>query len=223
MRLPDARAPMSVTRATPRARDDHLFRAAIKHRAHGQVKNVTFPSRRDACSPDLGWYDAPSPASESAPMTQAAVDAHGADLREYLRVLRARKAEVGLVILVLLVATMFFDLRRTPLYEGAAEVLVNPIQNPTSAVSVPQQPNLDTERQLVLSAAVAATARDELGTVAPLKALLQPLTVNVITDTDVLDIRYDSPSPAMAATRANAFANAYVAFRTGQAISNYQA
>ena len=49
--------------------------------------------------------------------------------------------------------------------------------------------------------------------------ILDNLQVDVLTDTDVLSISYDSPSPATAATMANAFAQTYLKYRTDQAVS----
>ena len=69
------------------------------------------------------------------------------ELQEYVRVLRSRKFEVGAVTVGIVVLTMFFTLRQTPVYEGLAQVWVKPQVNPSSTVSIPQQPNLDTERQ----------------------------------------------------------------------------
>lgn len=150
-------------------------------------------------------------------------DHHTTDLREYLRVLRARKFEILLVTVVVVVAVLFFSFRSTPMYEGSAWVLVKPIQNVSSTFSVPVNPNLDTERKLVLSQSVAATVKRDTGTPLSTNALLGNLGVQVVTDTEVLVIGYVDPQPAVAAQFANAFADAYVAFRSEQILDQYEA
>jgi capsular exopolysaccharide synthesis family protein len=147
---------------------------------------------------------------------------HQTDLHEYLRVVRARRWEIGLLTLVVVLAVTFFTWRQTPIYEGQAKVLVNPVQNPTSSAVV-VQPNLDTERQLALSQAVAESARRILGVTTSARTLVRGVSAEVVTNTTVLIISYRSPSADIAARYANAFAQAYVDFRTSQAQRLYDA
>jgi non-specific protein-tyrosine kinase len=155
-------------------------------------------------------------------MTQAAD--HPTDLREYIRVLRVRKIEVGAVALVTLGAALFFSLRSTPIYEGRAKVLVRPVQNLTStSVSLPQAPNLDTERELAVSQAVATQVGKDLKLPTPVDTLLGNVSVTVVSDTEVLMVSYTDPDPVTAARIANGFADAYVEFRTSQALDQFQA
>jgi succinoglycan biosynthesis transport protein ExoP len=144
-------------------------------------------------------------------------DQHPEDLREYIRVLRARKFEVGIVAVLLVAATMFLSFRQTPIYEGQAKVLVKPIQGVGGTIAISQAPNLDTERELILSQAVAEQVRNDIDTDTPVNTLLLHTRVQVITDTEVLLVKYDDPDPATAAKLANAFAVAYVTFRSKQA------
>jgi tyrosine-protein kinase len=149
---------------------------------------------------------------------------HPADLRDYLRVLRVRKFEVGAIALASLIAALVFSFRSTPVYEGRAKVLVRPVQNLTStSVSLPQAPNLDTERELILSEAVAQKVQNDLRTTTSIDTLLRRVGVTVVADTEILAVKYDDPDPATAATLANAFADAYVDFRTSQALDQFQA
>jgi capsular exopolysaccharide synthesis family protein len=156
-------------------------------------------------------------------MTTAQATDHPTDLREYIRVLRARKFEVGIVALAALGAALFFSFRATPVYEGRAKVLVRPVQNVTStSVSLPQAPNLDTERELVGSQTVAQKVRSELGLSVSPDDLLDRVDVSVVANTEVLLIAYADPDPAAAARIANGFADAYVDFRTAQALDQFQ-
>jgi tyrosine-protein kinase len=149
---------------------------------------------------------------------------HQTDLRDYIRVLRARKFEVLVIALAAFVTAMFFSFRSSPVYEGRAKVLVRPVQNFTStSVSLPQAPNLDTERELILSQAVAQNVRTDLHLPLSLDGLLAKVKVAVVADTEILVLKYDDPDPVMAARVANGFADAYVEFRTSQALDQFQA
>jgi succinoglycan biosynthesis transport protein ExoP len=149
---------------------------------------------------------------------------HPADLREYIRVLRARKFEVAVVAVAALAAALFFSFRSTPIYEGRAKVLVRPVQNVTStSISIPQAPNLDTERELILSQTVAQRVRRDLKLAVSAGSLLNHVTVAVVADTEVLIIGYHDPDRDAAAGLANGFAEAYVDFRTSHALDQFQA
>jgi capsular exopolysaccharide synthesis family protein len=149
---------------------------------------------------------------------------HPTDLREYIRVLRVRKFEVAIVSVAALGAAMFFSFRATPIYEGRAKVLVRPVQNLTAtSVSLPQAPNLDTERELATSQTVAQKVRADLGLPISVDTLLRTVKVTVVADTEVLMVAYTDHDPATAARVANGFANAYIDFRTTQALDQFQA
>jgi succinoglycan biosynthesis transport protein ExoP len=148
---------------------------------------------------------------------------HPTDLREYIRVLRVRKYEVAIIAAAALGAAMFFSFRATPIYEGRAKVLVRPVQNLTAtSVSLPQAPNLDTERELATSQTVAQRVRADLGLPISVDTLLDTVKVTVVADTEVLLVAYTNPDPATAAQVANGFANAYIDFRTSQALDQFQ-
>src|SRR5919201_4578924 len=89
-------------------------------------------------------------------------DHQRADVREYIAVLQARKWEVSVVTTVVAAAAVFFSARQTPIYAGEARVLVRPVQMFGSAISVQEPPNLDTERELVMSQSIAEAARRSL-------------------------------------------------------------
>ncbi len=151
------------------------------------------------------------------------VELHQTDIREYLRVFRTRRYEILIATVLVVAATGFLTLRQTPVYEGQVKVLVNPVQNPSSSFVVPQQPNLDTERQLITSQAVAQKVQSELHLTATVDVLLRHVSVEVLTNTEVLVVKYDDVSPIVAARIANGFAKAYVEFRTEQAVQQYEA
>jgi tyrosine-protein kinase len=150
-------------------------------------------------------------------------ESHPTDLREYIRVMRARKLQIGVITILVVAATVFFSFQQTPLYEGSTKVLVRPVQNATGSVSIPQQPNLDTERELVLSQAVAQKVQREAHVGTSVDTLLKQVRVRVVTDTEVMEVNYQDPDSATAARLANAFATAYVDFRSEQALDQFEA
>src|SRR5207244_5981710 len=108
---------------------------------------------------------------------------HDADLREYVRVLRARKAEVLIIVTVVAATAMFFAFRQTPIYQGQAKLLVKAVSTTGTAVAN-LAPNMDTERELVLSQAVAEKVKSDLSLTAGVDTLLHHVDVAVISDTD---------------------------------------
>jgi polysaccharide biosynthesis transport protein len=136
------------------------------------------------------------------------------DIREYFRVLRTRKWSIILVTVLLTGSAFFFSLRQTPMYQGTAQVLVQPFA--TGPVA-PVAPNLDTERQLVGTVSVAELAADTLNTDRTPEALIGDLDVEVIPDTEILRIKFMDPDPEFAAAGANGFAHAYIDFRREEA------
>jgi non-specific protein-tyrosine kinase len=140
------------------------------------------------------------------------------DLREYLRVVRSRKWTIVVTTAVVLAATALFTLHQTPIYRATAEVLVQPVQNPLNLYTPPTEPDMNTEQQVATSQAVADEVLKGSTIAVPFSHLTKNLDVEVVPDTDVLQVSYSSPSPATAAKMANAFANAYISFRTNQAV-----
>src|SRR3989442_7155998 len=117
-------------------------------------------------------------------MTTPSSEVHTTDLREYIRVIRARKLQIAAVTMAVVLGVLFVAFRQTPIYEGRAKVVVRPIQNVAGGLSVPINPNLDTERQLILSQAVPDHARKSEHITTPSEVLLSHLNVQVLGDTE---------------------------------------
>jgi capsular exopolysaccharide synthesis family protein len=150
---------------------------------------------------------------------------HQTDLKEYLRVLRARKWSIILITVILTGAALFYSYRQTPIYQAQARVYVqafntNPIQ---MLGGVPGgQVDLPTEAQLVATEPVAKIAQKTLDqTGRPPQALLHGLKVEIVNSTQILAIGYRSANPAFAAQAANALANAYLEYRREQAVNQF--
>jgi capsular exopolysaccharide synthesis family protein len=141
----------------------------------------------------------------------------GSDLREYIDVLRFRKWTVVIVTAIVVGSALGFSLRQTPIYVSQTRVLVRP---PATAVGVAAAPvNLETERALVDSAAVASLVGQNMNLPESVDALLAPLDVSVETSTEILSIKYSDPEPLQAQRLADGFAAAYIQFRKLQADS----
>ena len=132
------------------------------------------------------------------------------DLREYIAILKARRWTILLVTMLVVGAAVGFSASQTPLYTAQSRVLV---EIPLLETGAPQLVNLETERQLVDSQTVATLARDALGIDTEIDALLGGLTVTAPPEAEVLEISYTSSDPAVARDAANAFADAYIAFK----------
>jgi succinoglycan biosynthesis transport protein ExoP len=143
------------------------------------------------------------------------------DLREYLRIVRTRRWSIAFVTILVVGAALFFSFRQTPVYEATSQVLVQSISsNPAQAA-----PTLDlvTEQQLVSTPVVAQEASKILGGNQSIDALLNDLSVQVVSTSQILRISFSSTDPAFAAKAANAFANGYITYRRGQALHQINA
>ncbi len=141
------------------------------------------------------------------------------DLRGYLAVLRRRKWSILLVTAVAVSSALAVSFRQTPIYTSTAKVQVKPptanqyLQNvPVSSIV-----SMDTERQIASSTRVAELAAAHLRTDRSAEDLLEDLSVSVPTNTQVLEISFSDPDPAVAQAGAQAFAQAYLDFKVDQA------
>jgi capsular exopolysaccharide synthesis family protein len=143
------------------------------------------------------------------------------DLRAYLAVLRRRKASIVAVAALTLVFAIGFSLRQTPMYASTAKVWVKPIVSTQTLLqgAAPTLLSLDTEKELVESEAVADLAAHRAGTRTTGFEMLRHLSVAVPTNSQVLEISYTSPDPLLAQKGAQAFATAYLKFKTDEALS----
>jgi capsular exopolysaccharide synthesis family protein len=144
------------------------------------------------------------------------------DLRQYLSVLRRRKWSILLLTAVTVLAALTFSFRQTPIYASTAKVVVKP---PTANQLLDQAPvpplvSMETEREIVASDSVAAIVADELPGALPAEDLLENLDVGVPTNSQILEITYSDPDPILAQETAQSFAEAYVKFKTQQALES---
>src|SRR5215211_6046649 len=140
------------------------------------------------------------------------------DLREVLSTISRR---LWLVILVAVIVTLLagaYSYSRTPVFTSEAEILVRPTLTNALEPDSSDQVNLQTELRIATSGAVAALARQRLGTAESPESILDHLSVTVPTDAQILEIAFSAFDPAEARLGAQAFADAYLAFKNDQAL-----
>jgi succinoglycan biosynthesis transport protein ExoP len=136
------------------------------------------------------------------------------DLREALSVLWLRKWSIIAITLLVVGVALFVSSRQTPVYESTARILVIPVDG-VGTDSLPiQEPNIQTEAEVIDSVAVAEIVADDLNIAGPPRDLLGNLSVDQPTDTEILEIDYRYPDRPEAQRRAEAFAAAYLQYRT---------
>jgi capsular exopolysaccharide synthesis family protein len=139
-----------------------------------------------------------------------------AELRRYLRVLRARKWTIVVVCMSVVAVALLFSYRQTPIYRGYARLLAEPVLLDTSGYVAPS--DLNTESQLVASQPVASRVIKELGLDQSPDVLLRDVSVEPVLESEVLVVAYSSRDPALAQDGANAFARHYIQYRRERAL-----
>jgi capsular exopolysaccharide synthesis family protein len=139
-----------------------------------------------------------------------------ASMRDYLAILRFRKWSVILATIVALGSALGLSFLMTPVYSSHARVLVDAPSFDGAAAST--IPNLETERELVSSVAVAEIVAERVSYRGDLEDLLRDVSVSIPTGTEILDIEYQHPVPIRARRVAQAFAVGYLEFRQQQAL-----
>lgn len=141
----------------------------------------------------------------------------GIQLHEYIAIVRRRKLSLLAVTTLVLVAGLLYSFRQTPQYQSETEVLVKrDVASPTE-LQVTGGLNLQTEKELAESEAVAEVVVKNVGAVQP-HQLLEGLTVELPLNTEILVFQYVHSNPETAQTMAQAFAKSYLAYRQRQVI-----
>jgi polysaccharide biosynthesis transport protein len=141
--------------------------------------------------------------------TRALGDDAAADLREYLLIFRRRWLLIAVVTVLVLGAAIAQAVSATPIYESEAKVLSRAGSDAT---------DLQTEREVMSSTAVANRVKDNLDLAASPTELIDNLSVTVPAATRVLIITYSAPAPDLAQRVAQAFAEQYLAYRQEAAV-----
>lgn len=158
-----------------------------------------------------------------------------ARLEDYIQAVSHRKWLVMALALLGLLGAFLFATGRSATYTANATVIVNPTPVGGDAGRM-RAVNLDRERQILEStetAELAIASLEEVATTPELQTLLglpttpeeilEDLDVSFQPQSDALEVAYTSPFAERSRVTANAFANAYVGTREGEAVAYYQA
>jgi capsular exopolysaccharide synthesis family protein len=143
------------------------------------------------------------------PASTTSTAAAALELRDYLAVVRRRKALIALIAGVVVLATLGFSLTRTPLYEAKAQVLIQQRDSELILGITPASGDdaIRAEMQLMNSGATQAAIEASLGYLPDVELSAAS------TATPGVVISSTNADPEQAAKEANDFAEAYVAER----------
>jgi succinoglycan biosynthesis transport protein ExoP len=143
------------------------------------------------------------------------VPAGSVELRDYLMVFRRQWWLIALLALIGVAAATAWTLQQTPIYRGTSSVLVQPvsINRFQGTQRLDQQVNINNEKEVALSSAVAVMAGKFLHSPAPPNELLHHVSVDMPANSQVLEISYSDPVARTAQRGADSFARAYIEYR----------
>jgi tyrosine-protein kinase len=140
------------------------------------------------------------------------------EVREFLATIARRKwLAAGVTVLVVGLAGLY-SYTRVPMYTSKADVLVRAVLVSPLETNQIDQISMQTESALVTSASVADAARRLMKASLDVPELLERASVVVPENTQILEISFSDPDPAAAKAGAQAFADAYLQFKSQQAI-----
>jgi non-specific protein-tyrosine kinase len=140
----------------------------------------------------------------------------GSDLRRELRVLWAHRWLVVATTVTLIGLSGAYTFLKTPIYTATAKLLIKPTGVNLADVGVGGIEKLisaETEAQVATSQEVALIAKEALATEATTQTLLKHVAIDVPANSQILDVHYSDPNAAKAVDGAQAFADAYIAYR----------
>jgi succinoglycan biosynthesis transport protein ExoP len=150
-------------------------------------------------------------------------------LLEYLRALRRRWRVVALIVVIVTGTALVVSVSGEKQYDATASLLLRNDEPVTSLLdprgssgSNDPERDLNTDVELVKVAGVAHAAQRKLRTTQSTDDLLDKISVETSSSSDIVTLKARDKDPARAARIANAFAEAYVEFRTRQARSRYE-
>lgn len=150
--------------------------------------------------------------------------AETATLEDYLRAIQLRKWLVLALAALGLLGALLFSITRPDTFTSTSTVLLRPTPVGAAVPGTEDRPNLEREREVLLSDEIAENVISNLGLqqVTP-DDVRENLEVDFRPLSDVLNVNYTSNNPQAAATTANAFAQQYTALREGDAQAYFEA
>ena len=144
-------------------------------------------------------------------------------LGPFLASLRRRRKLVVCVALAICAVAVVASTLHEREFRSEAKVLVKPVSIfPNGTTDGGVVPNMATEEELVQSPRVVDIVRRRIGPSVTAMELVQELDVSVARQADarILIMTYSHPDPVVARERAQAFADAYIAFRRKEALAD---
>ncbi|MEP6462986.1 MAG: Wzz/FepE/Etk N-terminal domain-containing protein [Frankiaceae bacterium] len=143
----------------------------------------------------------------------------GVQVADYGRLLRRQAWLILLLTLLGALLAAAYTAKQAKTYEAMSAVLVKPIiLNPEDAAKrTADLVNLDTESQLVHSAAVVNAAKARLKSAKSFDQLTQAVGITVPANTEVMQITFSGSTPREAQQGAQSFTDAYLKYRKDQA------
>jgi polysaccharide biosynthesis transport protein len=126
---------------------------------------------------------------------------------------RRRWRLILLIALLGLAVALVWSVRRTPIYTATASVLVSPVATPSGGGAPGPPLSMRDERQVARSVPVARIVVQRFRASATPEQLLRHVSVEVPRGSQILRITYADPVRSTARTGADAFAQAYLAYR----------
>ena len=140
------------------------------------------------------------------------------ELRDYLRVVRRRKAPIILVTLFVVVVALAASYVQTPVYSATAQVLLQArstefLFDPSGGIRADPARAVQDEILVIKSEPVRAVVREQLGAAPSVSAA-------PVDQTNAINVSAESTDPARAAAVANAYVGAYIEFRRKQVVDD---
>ena len=141
------------------------------------------------------------------------------DIRDLMDMVWRRKWLIMFVTLVITALAAGYSFTRIPEYTSTATVLVRPILTNPLETNPIEQVSVQTELRIATSASVGQVAADKLGLPrSTVPDLIDNVSVSSPEETQILEISYAAHGRKEAQEGAQAFAEAYLEFKSNQAI-----
>jgi capsular exopolysaccharide synthesis family protein len=140
-------------------------------------------------------------------------------MTDYMSVIRRRKLLIAAMTLAGLALALFYSVAvAKPSYVSNSKVLVRPITSDVTPQNVDRLVIMGSERELATSDDVAQLAKERMKSDATISSLKKKLTVSVLGTTQFLNISCSDKTKLGAQTCSQAFADAYLQFKTDDAV-----
>ncbi len=142
------------------------------------------------------------------------------DLRHYLQVVLERRRLIAIAVVAVMGLALLYSLLAPKSYRSKAVVEVKPTGVDLSNLAtsgLDKAISLDNEKQVASSTAVASLAADAIGWTGTPQSLLKRVSVNVPTNTQVLEFSFTGDTGLEAQRGAQAIAEAYLKYRRDNA------